>query len=125
MSSNTVTREDSLKERALKILNLRYPILSDISASYKRRVLEYHPDRHPETNVNSDKLREYENKIKVVNQAYELLLDTLGGLQIDSNKYHLLEDTSLIQMLLPENVTPVPLGKTEQELWIERYGSFI
>jgi len=42
-----VTREDSLKERALEILNLRYPIESDIKSSYKKRIFENHPDRHP------------------------------------------------------------------------------
>ncbi len=126
MSGNPLfTKEDSLKERALQILNLKYPLESDIRDSYKRRTLKYHPDRHPETKDNSDKLREYENKIKLVNQAYELLLDVFSGMQIDLNKYHLLEDTALVQSLLPEDVKPVPLGKTDQELWMERYGNII
>ncbi len=68
---------------------------------------------------------EYENKIKVVNQSYELLLDILGGKPIDLNKYRLLEDTSLVQSLLPENEKAASLGKTEQELWMERYGNII
>jgi hypothetical protein len=73
--SNTpiTTREDSLKERALQILNLRYPIEPDIKSSYKSRIFECHPDRHPEAKENSAKLLEYENKIKVINQAYELV----------------------------------------------------
>ena len=117
--------EESLKERALQILNLRYLLESDIKSSYKRRVLEYHPDRHPETKDNPDKLVEYENRIKVINQSYELLLDVLGGLQIDRSEYCLLEDTALVQSLLPENVKPIPLGKTKQELWVEKYGDLI
>jgi hypothetical protein len=121
----TVTKEDSLKERALQILNLKYPLESDIKSSYRNRIFEYHPDRHPETIDNPIKLGEYETKIKVINQSYELLLDVLGGAQIDQSKYCLLEDTDMVQSLLPENVKPVPLGKTEQELWMERYGNII
>jgi hypothetical protein len=116
-----ITREDSLKERALQILNLRYPIESDIKSSYKRRTFEYHPDRHPEAKGNSDKLLEHEKKIKVINQAYELLLDVLHGIQINISKYSLLEDTGLVQSILPESVKPTPLGKTALELWTENY----
>jgi hypothetical protein len=125
--SNTskITREDSLKERALQILNLRYIIESDIKSSYKRRIWEYHPDRHPEAKGNSDKLVEYENIIKVINQAYELLLDVLRGIQINISKYALLEDTGLVQSILPENVKPMPLGKTAMELWTENYGDML
>ncbi len=119
------TREDSFRERALQIFNLKYPLESDIKSSYKRRVFEYHPDRHPETIDDPDKLREYEKKIKVINQSYKLLLDSLDGVQIDLNKYCLLEETALVQSLLPENVNPVPLGKTEQELWIEKWGNTV
>jgi hypothetical protein len=120
-----ITREDSLKERALQILNLRYIIESDIKTSYRKRILEYHPDRHPEANGNSDKLLEYENKIKVVNQSYELLLDVLFCIQINISRYSLLEDTGLVQSILPENVKPTPLGKTALELWTENYGDML
>jgi hypothetical protein len=125
--SNTpiVTREESLKERALQVLNLRYPIEADIKSSFKRRIFEYHPDRHPEIKDNSDKLLEYDNKIKIINQSYELLLDVLHNVQIDIFKYSLLEDTFLVQSFLPENVKPVPLGKTAKELWIENYGDML
>jgi hypothetical protein len=120
-----ITREDSLKERALQILNLKYVIESDVKSSYKRRIMEYHPDRHPEAKGNSDKLLEYENIIKVINQSYELLLDVLQGIQINISKYSLLEDTDLVQSILPENVKPVPLGKTALELWKENYGDML
>jgi len=120
-----VTREDSLKERALEILNLKYPIEDDIKNSYKRRIFESHPDRHPELTDDPDKLREYQERIKVIIQAFELLLAVLNRAKIDPNKYCLLEDTDLIQSLLPENVKPFPLGKTEQEIWMERYGNLI
>jgi hypothetical protein len=120
-----VSREDSFKERALQILNLKYPIEADIKSSYKRRVFENHPDRHPESRDNPYVLREYEKKIKVINQAYELLLDILNSVKIDLIKYCLLKDTDLVQSLLPENVKPIPLGKTEQELWMERYGNLM
>jgi hypothetical protein len=120
-----ITREDSLKERALQILNLRYLIESDIKGSYRRRIFEYQPDRHPEAKDNSDKLLEYENIIKVINQSYELLLDVLCGTQINKSKYSLLEDTGLVQSLLPENVKPTPLGKTALELWTENYGDML
>jgi predicted Fe-Mo cluster-binding NifX family protein len=95
--SNTpkITREDSLKERALQILNLQYVIESDIKTSYRKRIFEYHPDQYPEAKENSDKLLEYENKIKVINQSYELLLDVLNGVQINISKYSLLEDNGL------------------------------
>ena len=120
-----ITREDSLKERALQILNLKYGIESDVKSSYKRRIMEYHPDRHPEAKGNLDKLLEYENIIKVINQSYELLLDVLQGIQINISKYSLLEDTDLVQSILPENVKPVPLGKTALELWKENYGDML
>ncbi|MBN1358037.1 DnaJ domain-containing protein [Candidatus Bathyarchaeota archaeon] len=123
--TSKITREDSLKERALQILNLRYIIESDIKSSYKRRIWEYHPDRHPEAKSNSNKMLEYENKIKVINQSYELLLDILRGIQINMSKYSLLEDTGLVQSILPENVKPSPLGKTAMELWTENYGDML
>jgi hypothetical protein len=125
--SNTpkITREDSLKERALQILNLQYVIESDIKTSYRKRIFEYHPDRHPEAKENSDKLLEYENKIKVINQSYELLLDVLHGIQINISKYSLLEDNGLVQSILPEKVKPAPLGKTELEIWTEKYGDML
>jgi len=118
-----VTREDSLKERALEILNLRYPIESDIKSSYKKRIFENHPDRHPKLGDNSNELRDCEEKVKVLNQAYELLLDILNSVKIDTKKYCLLEDTDLVQSLLPENAKPIALGKSEQELWMEKYGN--
>jgi hypothetical protein len=127
LMSNTpiIKREDSLKERALQILNLKYPIEADVKSSFKGRIFDYHPDRHPGAKDNSDKWLEYENKIKVINQSYELLLDVLHNVQIDIVKYSLLEDTALVQSILPENVKPVPLGKTAKELWIENYGDML
>jgi hypothetical protein len=124
-STPIITREDSLKERALQILNLRYIIEFDIKSSYRRRILENHPDRHPEAKGNPDKLLEYENKIKAINQSFELLLDVLHGIQINISKYSLLEDTGLVQSILPENVKPTPLGKTALELWTENYGDML
>jgi hypothetical protein len=124
-NASTVTKEDSFKERALQILNLRYLVKSDIKSSYKKRIFEYHPDRHPKLCDNPHEMREFEKKVMVVNQAYELLLDVLNGVKIDVSKYCLLEDTELVQSVLPENVKPAPLGKTEQELWIEKYGNLI
>ena len=123
--TSKITREDSLKERALQILNLRYIIESDIKSSYKRRIWDYHPDKHPEAKRNSNRMLEYENIIKVINQSYELLLDILNGIQIDISKYSLLEDTDLVQSILPENVKPMPLGKTAMELWTENYGDML
>jgi hypothetical protein len=120
-----ITREDSLKERALQILNLRYVIESDIKTSYRKRIFEHHPDRHPEAKENSDKQVEYENKIKVINQSYELLLDVMHGIQINISKYSLLEDNGLVQSILPENVKPATLGKTELEIWTEKYGDML
>jgi hypothetical protein len=117
-----ITRENSLKERALQILNLRYLIEPDIKGSYRRRMFEHHPDKHPEAEDNPDKLEEFQNRIKVINQSYELLLDVLRSIQIDLSKYFLLEDTCLVQSVLPQNVKPVPLGKTELELWREKFG---
>jgi hypothetical protein len=114
--------ENSLKERALQILNLRYLIETDVKGSYRRRIFEHHPDKYPEAKDNLDKLEELQNEIKVINQSYELLLDILHGVQIDLSKYSLLEDTALVQSMLPQYVKPVPLGKTEQEVWKERFG---
>jgi hypothetical protein len=125
MAKPIVAREDSLKERALQILNLRYPIESDIKSSYKRRIFEHHPDRHPETKDNPNKVAGYENRIKVINQSYELLRDILCGVQIDRSKYCLLEDTALVQSKLPANMKIIQLGKTEQELWIKKYGNMM
>lgn len=123
-SSTGNTRVDTLKERALQILNLRYLIKSDIEFSYKKRIFKNHPDRHPETKGSIEKFKAYEDRIKLLNQAYELLIDVLNNQQIDQSKYCLLEDTDSVQLLLPENIKPVPLGKTEQELWVEKWGSF-
>lgn len=121
--SNTsmVTREDSIKERALQILNLRYLLEPDIKGSYRRRLFEHHPDKHPEAEDNPGKLGELQNRIKVINQSYGLLLDVLRGSRIDLRKYSLLEDTGLVESVLPQNVKPVPLGKTELELWKEKF----
>lgn len=102
---------------------MRYLIEPDIKGSYKRRIFEYHPDKYPEAKDNPDKLEEFQNKIKVINQSYELLLDVLRGVQIDLSKYFLLEDTGLVQSVLPQNVKPIPLGKTELELWTEKFGN--
>jgi|GEM_PF-2038820 len=120
-----VTREDSLKERALQILNLRYLIEQDIKAAYRRRILEYHPDKHPEDEGNPNKLEEYKNKMMAINEAHELLLDLLQNIKIDRSKYSLLENTGMVQSLLPQNVKPAPLEKTEMELWKERYRDMI
>jgi hypothetical protein len=109
----------------MRALNLRYVIEYDIKGSYKKRILGYHPDRHPEAKGTPDKLLEYENKIKVINQSYELLLDVLHGIQINISKYSLLEDNGLVQSLLPENEKPAPLGNTELELWTEKYGDML
>lgn len=126
MSSNQlINRKDSLRERALQVLNLKYPIESDIKDSYRRRTLEYHPDRHPDAKDNLKKANKYKNEMTVINQSYELLMDFIAGQMIDINKYHSLEDTALVQSLLPENVKPAPLKKTEIELWIEKYGNGI
>jgi curved DNA-binding protein CbpA len=116
-----LTREESLKERALQILNLRYLDEADVKISYRRRIFDYHPDRHPESIDNPEQLKSYEKKIMAINQAYELLQDVLGKRSIDLAKYCLLEDTALVQLLLPEEVKPTPIGKTEQELWIEKF----
>lgn len=124
-SKPIVTREDSLKERALQILNLRYLIEQDIKASYRRRILQYHPDKHPEDKENPNKREEYKNRMMVINQAHELLLDLLQDIKIDRSKYPLLENTSLMQLMLPQNVKPAPLGKTEMEIWKERYENII
>ena len=113
--------EESLKERALQILNLRYLVEPDMKGSYRRRIFEYHPDKHPEAKDNPDRLEELQNRIKVINQSYELLLDVLHGVQIDLSKYSLLEDTDLVQSVLPQNVKPVPLGKTELEFRKEKF----
>jgi hypothetical protein len=121
-NKSTGTREDSLKERALQVLNLRYLIERDIKGSYRRRIFEHHPDKHPEAEDNPSELEELQNRIKVINQSYELLLNVLRGSQIDLSKYSLLEDTGLVESVLPQNVKPVPLGKTELELWTEKFG---
>jgi hypothetical protein len=120
-----VTKEDSLKARALQILNLRYLIESDIKSSYKRRIIQYHPDKHPEARSNPKKLEDYENKIKIINQSYELLLDSLQGIQVNLSKYSLLEETNLVQSMLPPNAKPTPLGKTELEIWTENFGNML
>jgi len=118
---NSLTKEESLKERALQVLNLRYLIEDDIKASYRRKIFTYHPDRHPETKNDPVQLKSYEEKIMVINQAYELLQELLCQPPINLSKYCLLEDTALVQSLLPETEKPVPVGKTEQDIWIENY----
>lgn len=120
-----VTREESLKARALQVLNLRYLIESDIKSSYQIRIIQYHPDKHPEARNNQKKLEEYENKIKLINQSYELLLDALQGIQLNLSKYSLLEETNLVQSMLPPNAKPTPLGKTELEIWKENFGHML
>ncbi len=126
MSSNSiVTREESLKERALQVLNLRYLVENDIKGSYRRKIVEFHPDKHPEYKDDPNKREEYENKMKVINQSNELLLNLLHGMKIDSRNFALLENTELVKLLLPQNIKPVPLGKTEMEIWKERYENVI
>lgn len=122
MSNNQIlTREESLKERALQILNIRYLNEADIKASYRRRIFDYHPDRHPESKDNPEYRKECETKIMAINQAYDLLQEVLHSLPVDFTKYCLLEDTALTQLLLPADVRPAPLGKTEQEIWIDNF----
>ncbi|NLE05384.1 MAG: J domain-containing protein [Crenarchaeota archaeon] len=116
-----MTREESLRERALEVFNLRFLDEADVKASFRRRTLSFHPDRHPEIKKDSKKLGSFEMKMMVLNQAYELLQDVLNKRQIDLAKYSLLEDTVLVQSLLPDYVKPTELGKTEQELWIEKF----
>jgi hypothetical protein len=126
MSSKPIlTREESLKERALQVLNLRHLVENDIKGSYRRKILERHPDKHPEHKGDLDKREEYENKMKVINQSYELLLDLLHGIKIDRSKFALLENSDMVQLVLPQDVKPVPLGKAEMEIWKERYGNVI
>jgi len=124
-SKPIVTREESLKERALQVLNLSYFIESDLKGSYRRKKVECHPDKHLEHKDDLNKREEYENKMKVINQSYELLLDFLHGIKIDRSKYALLENSDMVQLVLPQDVKPVPLGKTEMEIWKERYENVI
>lgn len=124
-NESSITKEESFKARALQILNLRYIIRSDLESAYKRKTFEQHPDMHPEIKTNPTKVKEYENKTKVITQAYELLINTLENKQLDFGKYILLEDTNLLQSLLPKGIKPIPLGKTAQEIWIEKWGNMV
>jgi len=119
-----IPRKESLKERALQIFNLRYLSEPDLKSSYKRRIFEYHPEKHPDID-DPKKLEEYEKKTKVINQAHDLLIDFLNGVKIDLNNYRLLEDTDLVQSLLPKEVAAYPLGETHIESWKRRYGDII
>lgn len=106
-----MSREESLKMRAKQILNLRYPIKQDIENAYRTRANTYHPDK-PKGST---------RKMQLLNQAYDILLDENPNL----DKYKLLEDTELVQSLLPAGIKPTPLGKTYIEFWKERYSDMI
>ena len=79
----------------------------------------------PKLKITPIKLQNMKNRTKVINQSYELLRDILCGVQIDRSKYCLLEDTALVQSKLPANMKIIQLGKTEQELWIKKYGNMM
>jgi hypothetical protein len=106
-----ISREESLKMRARQILNLRYSIRQDIENLYRRRANIYHPDK-PEGST---------KKMQLLNQAHDILLDKNPDLE----KYKMLENTKLVQSLLPAGIKPTPLGKTYIEIWKERYGEMI
>ena len=55
--------------------------LTDIKNSYRRLALKYHPDRHP------NHKKEYENKFKEINEAYQILSNTRKRQEYDNN-YH-------------------------------------
>lgn len=106
-----ISKEESLKMRAMQILNLRYLIKQDIENSYRRRSNIYHPDK-PKGST---------EKMQLLNQVHDILLDENPDLE----KYKMLENTKLVQSLLPAGIKPVPLGKTYIEIWKERYAEVI
>lgn len=106
-----MSREESLKLRAQQILNLRYPIRQDIENSYRRRANIYHPDK-PEGST---------KKMQLLNQGHDILSDKNPDLET----YKMLENTKLVQSLLPVGIKPTPLGKTYIKIWKECYADMI
>jgi DnaJ-class molecular chaperone len=59
-------------DRARKVLELgETASMQEIKNKYRELSLKYHPDRHS----NSSKKKEYEEKIKEINNSYEIIIN--------------------------------------------------
>ena len=63
-------------DRARKVLDLGVTTsIKEIKDKYRKLSLKYHPDRHNDRHNNSSKKKEYEEKIKEINNSYEILIN--------------------------------------------------
>ena len=103
-------REDELKERAIKILNVGSNVTADqIRKAYRKKARQVHPD-----------ISNQEDMIMgIVNQAYSLLIG-------ENAPTSLLENDSLVSLVIGLPVDPIEQFKTyEQWMYSQFYSGGI
>lgn len=97
-------RDESIIARAKQVLDLEEFSKAKLTKRFRTVIANYHPDR----------VKSYgEEQAKVLIEAYNVLKG-----ELKPSECRLLEDDELVASLLPDGVTPVPLG-LKYENWLK------